>query len=396
MNKLTYHELSDFVTHLESGGRPKGGGTASGDIPSLGAEHLTDSDGFKFTNLKYIPKDYFYNMSKGIIQSDDILIVKDGATTGKVVIVKENFPFKKAAVNEHLFILRINRKKLHPKFLFYFLFSGLGQNYILRGFHGSAQGGITKSFIDNIQIPLFELDVQRKIASILEKCESAIQKRKEANRLTDEFLKSTFLEMFGDPIRKHNNVKKLSEVCCINPKIDIQVSGETEVSFIPMSAVSKKGEINTLQIRKYKEVKKGYTYFGNDDVLFAKITPCMENGKGAIAKNLKNRIGFGSTEFHVLRPGKEITGEWVYFLLSLKHIRKIAARHFTGTAGQKRVPVSFLKNLGVSVPSLELQQKFADVVQKVEKLKEKQRESEKELDNLFNSLMQKAFRGELF
>jgi len=200
MKNIIYQPLAGFITDLEAGGRPRGGGKTSGDIVSLGAEHLSDSGGFNFKNLKYIPKDYFEGMNKGIIQKDDILIVKDGATTGKVAIVREDFPYKAAAVNEHLFILRIKKDKLEPKFLFYFLFSGVGQSLIMKGFHGSAQGGITKSFIDNILVPVLDLPIQRKIASILEKAESAKQKRQETLRLTDEFLKSAFLQMFGNPI----------------------------------------------------------------------------------------------------------------------------------------------------------------------------------------------------
>ncbi|GAI23306.1 unnamed protein product, partial [marine sediment metagenome] len=136
-----------------------------------------------------------------IIKQNDILVVKDGATTGKVAIVKESFPYKTAAVNEHLFIIRIDTARLEPKFVFYYLFSRLGQNYILRGFHGSAQGGITKNFTDNIKFPLLDLPTQRRIAEILDKADAARAKRQEALKLTDQFLKSTFLEMFGDPIK---------------------------------------------------------------------------------------------------------------------------------------------------------------------------------------------------
>ena len=240
-----------------------------------------------------------------------------------------------------------------------------------------------------------EYNTQRRIASILEKAESAKQKRQEANRLTDEFLKSAFIEMFGDPIKSQENVNKLAEVCELNPRLKFDIPDNKEISFVPMSAVSTAGEIDTNQVRIFGEVKTGFTYFQEGDVLFAKITPCMENGKGGIAKGLKNGIGFGSTEFHVLRPTRDTVSEWIYFLLSFEHVRAIAAKNMTGTAGQKRVPVSFLQNLKVSVPPVKKQQKFADLAQKVEALKTKQRQSEQELNNLFDSLMQKAFRGEL-
>ncbi|MBN1384758.1 MAG: restriction endonuclease subunit S [Elusimicrobia bacterium] len=287
----------------------------------------------------------------------------------------------------------IKKDKLDVYFLYYLL------NKQLENLRRLSIGGVIKYIklgnLTNILVPDLSLDQQKKIVHILQKAESAIEKRKQANKLTDKFLKSAFLEMFGDPVKRLNNIKKLIEVCELNPKLKVNIPDDKKVSFVPMSAVSITGKVDISQTRRYEEVKIGFTYFQERDVLFAKITPCMENGKGGIAKDLKNGIGFGSTEFHVLRPLKESVSEWIYFLLSFKHIREIAARNMTGTAGQKRVPASFLKNLKVSVPSLEKQQKFADLVQKVEKLKQKQKESEKELNNLFNSLMQKAFRGGL-
>ena len=94
---------------------------------------------------------------------------------------------------------------------------------------------------------------------------------------------------------------KLKDICTINPKTPALVDA-LEVSFVPMPKVGERGEFDPSEIKEYREVKKGFTNFQNGDVLFAKITPCMENGKGAVARALKNGYGFGSTEFHVLRP----------------------------------------------------------------------------------------------
>ena len=111
-----------------------------------------------------------------------------------------------------------------------------------------------------------------------------------------------------------------------------------EISFVPMQSVSEQGDIDTTAVRTYEEVQKGFTYFSEGDVLFAKITPCMENGKGAIARGLKNSVGFGSTEFHVLRPKAEVcNSEWIYAITSFSKFRQDAARKMTGSAGQRRV-----------------------------------------------------------
>ena len=98
--------LDTVTADLQTGKRPKGGAKESG-IPSLGAEHLDKSGGFKLTKLKYVDEDFFFNMKSGIIQKDDIIIVKDGATTGKVSYVNSDFPLKEACINEHVFILRL-------------------------------------------------------------------------------------------------------------------------------------------------------------------------------------------------------------------------------------------------------------------------------------------------
>src|SRR5690606_25492705 len=114
-------KLSQILSSLESGGRPKGGASLdSNGIPSLGAEHLDGNGGFNFKTVKYIPLEYFNGLKNGIIEKENILIVKDGATTGKVSFVTDEFPFDKAAVNEHVFLLKIDTSKAHPKFAFHY------------------------------------------------------------------------------------------------------------------------------------------------------------------------------------------------------------------------------------------------------------------------------------
>jgi len=147
--------------------------------------------------------------------------------------------------------------------------------------------------------------------------------------------------------------QKISEICEINPsKKEIQnLSDNTEVSFVPMANLDEqRGEILLSQTKPLGQVKNGFRYFKENDVLFAKITPCMENGKSAIARNLKNGIGFGSTEFYVLRPNKTIIPEWLFFFLRQKLFRKMAEETMHGTAGQQRVPKDFLKNTQIPIP----------------------------------------------
>ena len=144
---------------------------------------------------------------------------------------------------------------------------------------------------------------------------------------------------------------RLQDICEINPRIP-RIDDDTEVSFVPMTSVSEDGEIDTSDIRPYIDVKKGYTSFKEDDVLFAKITPCMENGKGAIARGLKNGYGCGSSEFHVLRTKGQVMPEWIYYLTSWSYFRREAEKHMTGSAGQRRVPKLYLENYEIRLPEL--------------------------------------------
>ena len=178
---------------------------------------------------------------------------------------------------------------------------------------------------------------------------------------------------------------KLKDICTINPKATILVD-DLEVSFVPMPKVGEQGEFDPSEIRTYQEVKKGFTNFQNGDVLFAKITPCMENGKGAIAKSLRNGYGFGSTEFHVLRPdNSKVASEWLYYLTSWSEFRKDAENNMTGSAGQKRVPKTFLENYDVNLPELQRQKEIATILDHIGEMIALRKEQLEKLDQLVKS-----------
>ena len=184
---------------------------------------------------------------------------------------------------------------------------------------------------------------------------------------------------------------ELEEFCVINPKTK-QIPDDMEVSFVPMQSVSDTGDVQTDEVRKASEVKKGFTFFEEGDVLFAKITPCMENGKGGIARGLKNGVGFGSTEFHVLHPDPEkVSSEWLYYLTSWDEFRKQCARNMTGSAGQKRVPKSYLEHYKVYLPPLDEQRRIAAVLDKVSDLIAKRREQLDKLDELVKARFAEMF-----
>ena len=192
--------------------------------------------------------------------------------------------------------------------------------------------------------------------------------------------------------KKWEKFVKMNEICEINPKkSEISDLRNIMVSFVPMQSVTEDGKIYTDDKRNINDVKSGFTYFRENDVLFAKITPCMENGKGAIAVNLENKIGFGSTEFHVIRPGKYVNPLWIYTLAATKEFRQQAEMSMTGSAGQKRVSSKYLENYRIGVPPITLQNQFSEIVKQIDKQKFEIEKSLKETQELYESLMEKYF-----
>ena len=158
---------------------------------------------------------------------------------------------------------------------------------------------------------------------------------------------------------------KLSSIALINPprRRDIPYAPNTPVTFVPMQSVSEDtGTIAWPEMRPLAGVSKGYTYFEEGDVLFAKITPCMQNGKHAIARDLTNGLGFGTTEFHVIRPGENVTADWIHRFLRQPWVLKEAARHFRGAVGQQRVPKQFLIDLPIPLPPLAEQKRIVSIL----------------------------------
>lgn len=181
--------------------------------------------------------------------------------------------------------------------------------------------------------------------------------------------------------------KKLSEYAWVNPKTDVSfLKPEDEVTFIPMEAVDENTGTVHLQKRFYKEVSKGYTIFAEGDVIWAKITPCMQNGKSAVIKGLLRGVGFGSTEFHVIRPKEHIIlPEFLWAILSLPSLKNAAQGTFSGSAGQQRVPAEFIKNLPIPSLSISDQQK---ITKNLLQIREESNKKIKQANDLLNGINQ--------
>ena len=194
---------------------------------------------------------------------------------------------------------------------------------------------------------------------------------------------------------------RLSEICVVNPRADKSAFADDAVmSFVPMSAVeAETGMIDLTETRTFSHLRRGYTAFRTGDVLFAKITPCMENGKMAVVPEMVGKCGFGSTEFHVLRPAQGVDPKFIYHLVSSRRFRYYAEHNMTGAVGQKRVPAAVLEGRWLGLPPSKEQVRIVKRIEvlfdQIDKGVENLRAARAALDLYRQSLLKAAFEGRL-
>ena len=385
---MNYAKIGDVCT-VVSGSTPKSNVPDywDGDIVWITPAELTEDS--------YIIDDSVRHITQKAVQETSLkpfpvgtVILSSRAPIGKTAIAGREMYCNQGFKN------LICSSQIYNKYLYFFL--SCKTEYLNSLGRGATFKEISKGIVEKIEIPLPDMVAQKQIADEFEQIRGLERAYHKQISTFDQLVKSRFVEMFGLPGTDVHGwgMSSLGEICEINPKKsqDARLTNGLLVSFVPMPSVSESGDIDATQVKPYDEVKTGFTYFAENDVLFAKITPCMENGKGAVATGLYNGIGFGSTEFHVLRPAKETaTPRWIYTLTVFPQFRIDAASNMTGSAGQRRVPASFLENYRVSVPPLELQNRFAAFVAEVDKSKLAVKQSLEKLETLKKSLMQQYF-----
>ena len=298
----------------------------------------------------------------------EISRINEYAYDGEVVLVAGNgdlnVKYYKGKFNayQRTYILTSN-SNVRMKYLYYFL-----DKYIEVLRYQSIGGVIKYIKLNNLsdaQIPMRSIFEQDKIIGILEKLDNEIIIRSKQLSELSNLVKSRFNEMFGDIF--DNPQSKLEDHIELNPNKKELQNFNGNVSFLPMSNVSENGKIDLSINRNIDDVRKGFTFFKDNDVIIAKITPCFENGKGAPVFGLLNGVGFGSTEFHVLRPKNTVNTVWLYHVTMLSKFRLEGERKMTGSGGQRRITKDFINNFKLNIPPLSLQNEFADFVAQVDK-----------------------------
>ncbi|MEM3405477.1 MAG: restriction endonuclease subunit S [Candidatus Pacearchaeota archaeon] len=305
--------------------------------------------------------------------------------TLKVYVFDENNKdeIKKYILSTGFAGIRCKENKVYPKYLKYFFITNEFNKIKDSLCSGATQKGIRNEEIAKIKIPLPPIETQKKIVAILEKAEKLKEKREQAIKLADEYLKSVFAEMFLKEKDKFEEVE-LEEVTEIimgqSPPGNSYNERKKGMPFF-----QGKAEFT----EKYPIVKKWTTYplkiAEPNSILISVRAPV---GDVNINK-IKSCIGRGLAS---IKPSKNISVEYLFYFFIYK---KNQIENLGAGSTFKAITSKQLKSIKIPLPPIELQQKFASIVEKVEKLKEKQLESKKKIDEMFNSLMQKAFRGEL-
>lgn len=357
-----------------------------------------------------------------------VLLTCRGATCGEVHISK---PY--SYINGNAMCMDNLSDNTITEFLYYYLKS-INLNFIISG---SAQPQITQIGLRKVEIPIPPLETQQaivnKIESLFDEIDEGIGRLKTAAQQIQQYRQSLLKNAFNGELtkewrskhadtlpsenellaqiqttRKQHHAQQLAdwqnitigEVVTISPKKEKAIDDDTDVSFSSMHLMSSSlSEHLTYEIKKWADVKKGFTVFRNNDVLLAKITPCFENGKSAVAQDLINGIGTGSTEFMVLRSSNQILPKFLYFLVNTPDFRQAGIHNMTGSVGHKRVPKDFVSTWAFSLPPLAEQTEIVAILESklnaCDQLTAELSKQLKQAELLKQAVLKAAFSGSL-
>ncbi len=366
---------------ITSGGTPRSGNEDyyEGDIYWIQSGDL--NDGYVTDTEKKITQEGLDNSSAKLFPAGTLLVAMYGATIGKLGIQTMEAATNQACCGIY------PTKRIDLKFLFYF-FHAVKDKYISDSY-GGGQPNISQSVIKQTYFFVPEKPEQIAIANYLDKACADIDRVVEIKRKQLEQTRFMFFA-FLDEIFENKGTNwiedRIKDIAIINPSLSVPLDIKTLVTVVPMEAVSEFGEIDNTNTCEYQDVIGGLNYFQNGDVIFAKITPCMENGKGAYVENIKTEIAFGSTEFFVLRPIGKLIGKYIYYFTRTLRFRQEAEANMKGAAGQQRVVPRNFYNAKIQFPKTIKEQNV--IVEKIENFKSKNFRSvfllEKQIEVLLN------------
>jgi len=401
------------LVEVETGKRAKGGGLNEGTVASIGGEHIDNLGRIIWNEMKFIPNDFYDLLSQGKVKLGDILLVKDGATTGKVAMIK-NLRYDKVAVNEHVFVLRSKTELLINDFLFYFLFSKFGQAQIKKRFHGII-GGITKDDLENCLLPMPPLNEQRKISEVLSTVDESIQKTDDIIAKTERLKKGLMQELltkgighkeFKDTeigrIPKDWKVVKLEEITTKIKDIDHKMPKKQKIGipFVSIKCMLKYPDFNfyldpndpDLEFISKEEYEYHVQRFDVErgDIIYSRF------GSIGNAKLVTTEQPFiASYSIVLIKPNRhKVNLTLLTYILNSETVRK-QAKIATKGATNRNLHLKDIKNLRVPLLSLFEQQKIAEILSTVDEKLEILQQEKAKLERIKRWFMEELLTGRI-
>jgi type I restriction enzyme S subunit len=320
-------------------------------------------------------------------------------------MVRNEFPFRDAAINEHVFLVRINREKAEPSYVYHFLRSPLGQAAIMLDFRGATVGGISRGFVDKVMLPLPPLPEQRRIAAILDQAEALRAKRRAALAKLAALAQSVFLDMFGDPVRNSKDFpRELLGAVLSRPFQNgayfpaNRYCSDGGVEMVHMSdafeGVVLRGALKRVDVNEQEKAKYALT---QHDLIVARrslnylgsVKPCL------IPAQTREPLIFESSLIRVT-PNDNIVGvPYLYYYLSNTRVRERFVFPFVTQATISGINQQNLAQIQVLLPPRAAQEEFAKRIRELDALMAIHRASLTSFISLFAALQHRAFRGEL-
>lgn len=345
------------------------------DLHYVGLENIESFTGKLIEGASYIGEGVSI-----IFTPKDVLFGKLRPYLAKVLLPSFN-----GRCSTELLVLRpIDNSLVDRSYLYYYCLSDGFINIVNSSTYGARMPRTSWDFISLLTLTLPSLHEQKAIAIFLNQktaeIDSLIADKEKLIELLQEQrqaiitlavtkgldpnvpLKDSGIEWLGE-IPEHWNCIRMKYICDINPsKSELKASSNTKITFLSMENISEEGILNLQEERELAEVYNGFTYFRENDVIVAKITPCFENGKVAICKGLTNGLGFGTTELHVLRAKNIVYAEYIYLVIQSHIFRNMGTALMKGAAGQKRVPTEFIQNFTIGIPPMNEQKDIINYV----------------------------------
>lgn len=406
-NDWKVFELRDNII-IETGKRMKGGALKKGEVPSLGGQHLDYSGRVLWDkDTKYISKEFYKSMKQGKVYKEDVLVVKDGATTGKTAYVKE-LPFKFVAVNEHVFILRPFDENLIMKpFLFYYLLSIQGHNSLRKNYRGLI-GGIGREDIKEIKIPLPPKTEQKKINYILSIIQQDKEKTENMINSIRELKKSLMKHLFkygsvkveeAEKVKlKETEIGEISEKWNLSELKDIIETTQYGLSLRsnpkdghPILGMSHliNGKVRISGIKYVNLDNKTYKKYkvNKNDILFNRTNSIDLVGKTSLF-DLDFDCVFASYLIRVVVKNKIIDSGYLNYYMNLENTQNNLKKLATRAVGQSNISATRLKTLIIPLPPLSIQKKIASILSAVDEKIEKLENKKVAIEELFKSMLQ--------